>query len=94
MSTALKNARGRPTMGDAARRLVAEFQAVTGRQVDAVTGVRRGKEDGWSVLVDVVESERTPAASVLAAYRVDADERGGLRSYERVRRSARVADRR
>jgi hypothetical protein len=51
-----------------------------------VTGARR-TNDGWSVLIDVVELERVPqSTNLLATYRVDTDDRGRLVSYERLRR--------
>jgi hypothetical protein len=50
------------------------------------TGVRR-EEDGWSVLVDVVELERIPSTtSVMATYRVDLDDSGELTGFQRLRR--------
>jgi hypothetical protein len=53
------------------------------------TGVRP-EEDGWSVLVDVVELERVPSTtSVMATYRVDVDADGALTGYERLRRFTR-----
>jgi hypothetical protein len=74
-------------VADAADRL----GQLLGREPDGVTGVRR-EEDGWSVLVDVVELERIPAsASVMATYRVDLDGDGGLAGYERLRRYNRGA---
>lgn len=74
---------------DAIRTAVEQFSTITGRQPDGVTGVR-STPDGWSVLVDVVELERIPAAtSVLATYRVDVDRAGALLSCERLRRYTR-----
>jgi hypothetical protein len=50
----------------------------------------RREEDGWSVLVDVVEVERVPTTtSVMATYRVDIDGSGSLTGYERLRRFSR-----
>ncbi|MGH3728920.1 MAG: gas vesicle protein GvpO [Micromonosporaceae bacterium] len=75
----------------AVRAAVREFRDLTGLEPDAVTGVR-GIDDGWSVLVDVVELERIPSStSVMATYRVDVDPDGELRSYERLRRYNRGA---
>jgi hypothetical protein len=65
---------------------VKQFQSLTGKPADSVTGVRKDG-DGWSVLVDVVELERIPTTtSVLATYRVDVDSKGDLVGYERLRR--------
>ncbi len=69
---------------------VEQLAAVTGRQPEGATGVKAGPGGGWSVLVDVVELERIPAAtSVLATYRVDVDRQGALVSCERLRRYTR-----
>lgn len=66
-----------------------QFSALTQLDPAAATGVRR-EEDGWSVLVDVVEVERVPTTtSVMATYRVDVDTGGALRGYERLRRFTR-----
>lgn len=73
-------------------RTVEHFAALTAKQVDGVTGVRRDGESGWSVLVDVVELERIPSTtSVIATYRVDVDADGELTGYERLRRYVRGA---
>jgi hypothetical protein len=63
-----------------------QFAELTHQEPAATTGVRR-TEDGWSVLVDVVELERVPSTtSVMATYRVDVDSSGMLTGYERLRR--------
>ena len=63
-----------------------QFAGLTRLEPVSVTGVRR-EEDGWSVLVDVVELERIPSTtSVMATYRVDVDGMGDLCGYERLRR--------
>ena len=70
---------------------VADFCDLTGQPAERVSGVRR-TEDGWSILVDVVDLERVPSTtSVLSTYRVDADADGGLTGYERVRRFTRAS---
>lgn len=77
----------RPGLAEAVRTAVRQFTELTGRESQSVTGVRRTEEDGWSVLVDVVELERIPAStSVMATYRVDTDAAGNLAGYERLRR--------
>jgi hypothetical protein len=79
---------GRDGMGlrEAARHAVREFADLLGREPYSVTGARR-TDDGWSVLVDVVELERVPqSTNLLATYRVDVDDRGQLLSYQRLRR--------
>jgi Gas vesicle synthesis protein GvpO len=66
-----------------------QFAGLTQLEPVAATGVRR-EEDGWSVLVDVVELERIPSTtSVMATYRVDVDAGGELTGYERLRRFSR-----
>jgi hypothetical protein len=66
-----------------------QFAELTRLEPVAATGVRR-EQDGWSVLVDVVELERIPSTtSVMATYRVDVDGSGALMSYERLRRFSR-----
>jgi hypothetical protein len=68
------------------RAALEQFAALTQMEPVATTGVRR-EEDGWSVLVDVVELERVPSTtSVMATYRVDVDGSGELSGYERLRR--------
>lgn len=76
----------------AIRHATEQFAAVTGLTPHAVTGVRPAAEDGWSVLIDVVELARIPdSTSVLATYRVDLDAAGELRACERLRRFTRGA---
>jgi len=71
------------------RRAVSEFSKLSGSMPEQVSGVR-STDDGWSVLVEVVELERIPSTtSILSTYRVDTDERGGLVGYERIRRYTR-----
>lgn len=84
-SSSARNGSGM-ALRDAARRAVRGFTGLLGLEVRGVTGARR-TEDGWSVLVDVIELERVPqSTSLVATYRVDVDERGELVSYERLRR--------
>ena len=82
--------KGRPLTA-VVRTAVAEFTELTGQPADRVSGIRR-VDDGWSVLIDVVDVERIPATtSVLSTYRVDTDEHGALVGYERIRRFTRAA---
>jgi hypothetical protein len=77
--------------GRAVRAALEQFRELTLQEPERVTGLRR-VEDGWSVLVDVLELERVPSTtSVLATYRVDVDEDGNLLGYERLRRFIRGA---
>jgi hypothetical protein len=73
----------------AVRGALEQFAGLTQLTPVGATGVRR-EEDGWSVLVDVVEVERVPTTtSVMATYRVDIDGSGSLTGYERLRRFSR-----
>lgn len=66
-----------------------QFAKLSGRVPESVTGAKT-EGDGWSLLVDVVELERTPPTmSVIATYRVDSDRDGNLSSFERLRRFTR-----
>ena len=75
----------RPVRGNlvaVATRAVEQFSKLSGRVAESVTGVK-SEGDGWSLLVDVIELERTPPTmSVLATYRVDSDRDGNLASFE------------
>ena len=82
---------GRPVRISVVRTAVSSFAELTQQQPERVTGIRR-TQDGWSVLVDVVDVERIPATmSVMATYRLETDEDGELLGYERLRRFARSA---
>ena len=73
----------------AVQRALEHFARQTQLEPVGATGVRR-EENGWSVLVDVVELERVPSTtSVMATYRVDIDTDGELTGYERLRRFSR-----
>jgi hypothetical protein len=73
----------------AVRGALEQFAGLTELEPVGATGVRR-EENGWSVLVDVVELERVPSTtSVMATYRVDIDTGGDLTGYERLRRFTR-----
>jgi hypothetical protein len=73
----------------AVRAALEQFAGLTQLQPVGATGVRR-EEQGWSVLVDVVEVERVPTTtSVMATYKVDIDGSGALTGYERLRRFSR-----
>lgn len=68
-----------------------QLTVLTGRHPEGVSALRRS-DDGWRLLVDVVEVERVPTTtSLLAEIEVDADEDGNITRYERVRRFYRNA---
>ncbi len=69
---------------------VEQFSALTGAVPHAVTGARPAPENGWSVLVDVIELARVPeSTSIMATYRVDLDHELELSACERLRRYTR-----
>jgi hypothetical protein len=70
---------------------VAQFSELSGITPEQVSGIR-SSDDGWSVLVEVLDVERVPSTtSILSTYRVDADPQGNLIGYERIRRYTRAA---
>ena len=62
---------------------------LTGRDTEGVTALEKN-DDGWRVTVEVVEVRRIPnTTDVLALYEVDADDKGNLQGYRRIRRYVR-----
>ena len=79
----------RQTPVQVARTAAAQLLELTGREAEGVTGIQR-TEDGWKILVEVVEVRRIPdTTDVLALYEVTTDEDGDLEGYRRLRRYAR-----
>ena len=79
------------SLGSLVQRVVAEFSTLSGITPEQISGLR-STEDGWSVLVEVLDLERIPSTtSILSTYRVDADPKGGLVGYERIRRYTRAS---
>ncbi|MEU0370153.1 gas vesicle protein GvpO [Streptomyces sp. NPDC006283] len=75
-----------PGLRGAARAASDELQALIGHPAEGVSAVRRN-DDGWCVVVDVVEVPRIPdTTSLLAAYEVQLDQGGELMEYRRIRR--------
>jgi hypothetical protein len=71
--------------GMAARQLL----ELIGKEPEGVTGLERS-DDGWKVLVDVVELRRVPTTTdVLGTYEVEVDSDGELQGYRRVARYVR-----
>lgn len=67
----------------AARKQLTEL---TGRPAESVLGLRK-QDDGWNVMVEVVELSRIPPSTdLLGSYVVTLDDEGELVAYERVRR--------
>lgn len=71
---------------EAVKRARHHVQGLTGKQPEAVVGLEKG-EDGWTVLVDVLELHRVPETTdVLGTYEVGLDADGDLTSCRRVHR--------
>ncbi|MDF3293023.1 gas vesicle protein GvpO [Streptomyces silvisoli] len=83
-----KAGRHRPTVTarKAAQYAAGHVASLTGRQPEAVTSLER-TDNGWRVGVEVVETHRIPdSTDILAVYRVEVDDDGGLVSYRRGER--------
>ena len=84
-------ARADHAIGGLVRDAVRQFAELSGLEPERISGVR-SSENGWSILVDVVELERIPATtSVMCTYRVDVDHDKQLTGFERIRRFTRAA---
>jgi hypothetical protein len=71
---------------DAAEVAAHHVTEMTKRPAEGIVGLKRS-DDGWSVTVEVVESQRIPdSADILATYEVEVDADGELVSYRRVGR--------
>ncbi|GHA43527.1 gas vesicle protein [Streptomyces tauricus] len=70
----------------AARAACRSLEGLIGHPTEGVSAVRRD-DDGWCVVVDVLELPRIPdTTSLLASYEVRLDQDGELMEYRRVRR--------
>ena len=79
----------RPTAIKVAQSAARQLLELTGREAEGVTGLER-TDDGWKIIVEVVEVRRIPdTTDVLALYEVAVDEDGDLESYRRLRRYTR-----
>ncbi|MFC9647094.1 MULTISPECIES: gas vesicle protein [unclassified Streptomyces] len=75
----------------AARAARERLESLISHRTEGVSGVRR-TDDGWCVVVDVLELARIPdTTSLLASYEVHVDRDGELLEYRRVRRYRRGA---
>jgi hypothetical protein len=82
--------RTRMSAAQAVQRVREELPALLGKPVESVLGVQRDDEDGWHVIVQVVELARVPNSSdVLGAYLVTLDDEGEIAGYQRQRRYVR-----
>ncbi|MFE5854341.1 gas vesicle protein [Streptomyces sp. NPDC056500] len=75
----------------AARAACESLERLIDHPTEGVSAVSRS-DDGWCVVVDVLEVARIPdTTSLLASYEVQLDQRGDLMEYRRVRRYRRGA---
>lgn len=66
-----------------------ELADLIGRTAESIIGVEK-QDSGWSVQVQVVESERIPATTdILAVYEVEVDDDGAVLGYRRTGRYVR-----
>jgi hypothetical protein len=74
---------------EAVKRARHHVHGLTGKEAEAVVGLEKG-DDGWTVLLDVVELRRVPnTTDVLATYEVELDVDGELTGCRRVHRYSR-----
>jgi hypothetical protein len=79
----------RSTATQVATAAAKQLLELAGREAESVAGLER-TEDGWTVLVEVVEVRRIPdTTDVLALYEVTVDSDGELQGYRRLRRYTR-----
>ena len=77
---------GKPNPVELAKAARAHLAELTGRASESVLGIRKD-DDGWQVMVEVVELSRVPnSTDLLGCYLVTLDDDGELLGYERVRR--------
>ena len=77
------NGKSPAELAKAARSQLAEL---TGRRPESVLGLHKD-DDGWKVMVEVVELSRVPnSTDLLGCYVATLDDQGELVGYERVRR--------
>jgi hypothetical protein len=77
------------TAARAGRLGIQQIAELTGKETEGVTEVAPS-DDGWRVIVEVVEDRRIPSSTdILAAYQTDLDLDGELMSYRRIRRYSR-----
>ncbi len=79
----------RLTAAHAGREALRQVVELTGKELEGVSGVEPS-DDGWTVMVDVVEDRKIPSTSdVIATYEAELGPDGELVSYRRVRRYVR-----
>lgn len=78
-----------PSLAVVVREAREQLEELTGNAPEAVSAVDR-TEDGWTVVLEVVELAKVPdSMSLLASYEVQVGHDGDLAGYRRVRRYAR-----
>jgi Gas vesicle synthesis protein GvpO len=88
-SSSRRSSRGDRSPRDVAREAVRQLQELTGRPVEAVTGMERNGRE-WTLTVEVVELERIPnTTDVLGRYEVTVGKDGELTAAKRTRRYTR-----
>lgn len=79
----------RPSGPEVVRAAREQFEELAGRTPESISGLVR-TEDGWQVLVDVVELQRVPRTTdVLGTYDVRLDDDAQITGYERRERYVR-----
>jgi hypothetical protein len=74
---------------EAVKRARHHLRGLTEKEPEAVVGLER-TDDGWTVLLEVVELHRVPnTTDVLASYAVSLDEEGELAGCRRMNRYTR-----
>ena len=77
---------GRLSGPEAARLAKEQLAEITGLEAASVSGLSR-TDDGWRVVVELVELERVPpTTNVMGRYEVELDRDGELVGYEQVER--------
>ena len=77
---------GKPSGTRVVARAREQLGDLIGRPIEGALGLRR-TDEGWEVVVEVVELHRVPdTTDVLASYAVHLDADGELTEYHRVRR--------
>ncbi len=72
---------------EAIERVKSDFPEMLGRPIEAVLGLEQADDNGWKVVVSVVEMGRIPPTTdILGAYAITLDSDGELAGYRRERR--------
>ena len=72
---------------EAIERVRQELPQLLGKPIEAVLGLERNDDEGWNVMVSIVELERIPhSTDILGAYAVTLDGDGELIGWRRSRR--------